>query len=140
MQGRLQRSDIRSAHRQRHTVSQRQRRVGRFHHRVQMDQVASVTARKGRLWQQLLQLLCGESEADVNTVDDVLSLEEAGCLTVRGTSEILRVPLMITFYNQTDLVKVSVGCVTEEFSEADYKKFNLSMCQFMDSAEIAMHS
>lgn len=81
----------------------------------------------------------GESAADVQTADGVLSLEEAGYLTVRGTSEILRVPVMITFYNQLDIVMAYVGCVTEEFSEADYKKFNLSMCQFMDSAEIAMY-
>ncbi len=69
----------------------------------------------------------------------VRELEENGYLTIRGVSEIIRVPLSITFYNQLDIVKVTVACATEEFEEADYKKFNLSMCQFMDSAELAMY-
>ena len=80
-----------------------------------------------------------ESERAVSEPREILSLDEAGYLTVRGTSEIMRVPLMITFYSQLDLVKVWVACATEEFAEADYRNFNLSMCQFMDSAEIAMY-
>ena len=75
----------------------------------------------------------------VNEAKDVLTLDESGYLIIRGESEILKVPVMITFYNQLDLVKVFVACATEEFTEADYKKFNMSMCQFMDSAEIAMY-
>ena len=70
---------------------------------------------------------------------EILALEEAGYLTVRGMSEILQVPVMITFFNQTDMVRVTVISATEEFEEADYEKFNLSMCQFMDSAELAMY-
>jgi hypothetical protein len=50
----------------------------------------------------------------------------------------VKVPVKITFYNQTDHVKVSVRCVNEEFEEADYKMFNISMCRFLDSVEIAM--
>ena len=82
----------------------------------------------------------GESRT-VNLRDEkeILSLEESGFLTVRGISDMRRVPLMITFYNQLDLVRASVACATEEFMEADYKNFNLSMCQFMDSAELAMY-
>ena len=81
----------------------------------------------------------GEAQAVIREADDVQKLGESGWLTVRGTSEILKVPVMITFFNQTDLVRVSVLSVTEEFAEADYRRFNLSMCQFMDSAEIAMY-
>ena len=81
----------------------------------------------------------GEAQAVIREADDVQKHEESGWLTVRGTSEILKVPVMITFFNQTDLVRVSVLSVTEEFAEADYRRFNLSMCQFMDSAEIAMY-
>ena len=80
-----------------------------------------------------------ESKASVKDAQEILSLEEAGYLTIRGTSDMIRVPVMITFYNQLDLVRVSVLSVTEEFSEADYKNFNLSMCQFMDSVELAMY-
>ena len=81
----------------------------------------------------------GEKTPEIKDEKDVSALDEYGYLTIRGTSEILKVPVMITFYNQLDLVKVYVACATEEFAEADYKKFNLSMCQFMDSAEIAMY-
>lgn len=80
-----------------------------------------------------------EKKITVEDAKEILELEESGRFTVRGTSQILKVPVMITFYNQTDLVRVSVICANEEFAEADYKKFNLSMCQFMDSAEIAMY-
>lgn len=89
------------------------------------------------------EILTGDSYdkrvADVKDEKDVLDLEEEGYLTIRGMSEILDVPLMITFYNQTDMVRVTVACASEEFMEADYRNFNLSMCQFMDSAEIAMY-
>ena len=82
----------------------------------------------------------GSSTAAVKDENDIMSLEEAGYLTIRGTSEIFRIPLMITFINQSDIVRAHIACATEEFQEADYKNFNLSMCQFMDSAEIAMFS
>ena len=80
-----------------------------------------------------------EIRISVKDEKEILSLEEAGYLTVRGMSEILQVPVMITFFNQTDMVRVTVISATEEFEEADYEKFNLSMCQFMDSAELAMY-
>ena len=47
---------------------------------------------------------------------------------------------MLPSFNQLDLVRVTVACANEEFAEADYKKFNLSMCQYLDSAELAMYS
>ena len=81
----------------------------------------------------------GESAVTVGGAEKILSLEESGYLVIRGMSDILHVPVMITFYNQTDFVRVTVISATEEFSEADYRKFNLSMCQFMDSIELAMY-
>ncbi len=81
----------------------------------------------------------GSSTAAVKDENDIMSLEEAGSLTIRGLSKILMVPVMITFFNQLDLVRVTVACATDEFKEADYKEFNLSMCQFLDSAELAMY-
>ena len=81
----------------------------------------------------------GEQEVTVGASEEIRALDEGGYLTIRGVSEILRVPMVITFYNQMDLVRATVACATEEFRQADYKKFNLSLCQFMDSAEIAMY-
>lgn len=82
----------------------------------------------------------GEKKVSVGSDEEIMALEEAGFLTIRGFSEIIKVPLMITFMNQTDMVRLYVACATQEFAEADYKAFNLSMCQFMDSAELAMHN
>ena len=81
----------------------------------------------------------GEREVAVDDAEQIRSLDEYGYLVIRGTSEMIGVPLSITFYNQLDLVKVYVARATEEFAEADYKEFNLSMCRFMDSVEIAMY-
>lgn len=66
-------------------------------------------------------------------------LEEGSQLMIRGMSTILRVPIMITFYNQLPTVSVSVAAATEEYETADYKSFNLSLGQYMDSIELAMH-
>jgi len=70
----------------------------------------------------------------------VREIREAGTLTIRGMSKILEVPVSITFFNQLDLVRAAVACAAEEFREADYEKFNKSMGQFMDSAELAMYA
>ncbi len=91
-----------------------------------------------------LEILIGntgdEARISVKDEEEILSLEESGHLTIRGVSGLIGVPIMITFFNQLDLVRVTVACATEEFAEADYKKFNLSMCQYLDSAELAMYS
>ena len=77
--------------------------------------------------------------AAIGNQDDILKLEEKGSMTIRGLSKILKVPLMIIFVNQTNVVDVSVAQATDEFSEADYQKFNISLCQYMDSIELAMY-
>lgn len=71
--------------------------------------------------------------------EDILKLSERGSMTIRGMSTIINVPIMITFYNQTNAVDVDVAKATSEFSEADYQKFNMSLCQYMDSIEMAMY-
>jgi hypothetical protein len=81
----------------------------------------------------------GETEVTVKESREITGLEESGWLSIRGSSEIIRVPVLITFYNQTDHVRVYVLSANDEFAEADYKNFNLSMCQFMDSVELAMY-
>lgn len=47
--------------------------------------------------------------------------------------------MMVKFYNQLQRVDVWVACAADEFKEADYKSFNLSMGQYMDSMELAMY-
>ena len=82
----------------------------------------------------------GQEAVSVAEAEAVRRIREAGTLTVRGMSKILDVPVSITFFNQLDLVRATVACATEEFREADYQKFNKSMGQFMDSAELAMYA
>lgn len=76
--------------------------------------------------------------ADISK-ESVPSIEEASNLTIRGMSRTMGVPVMMTFYNQTNFVEVFVAKATDEFKSADYKSFNISMCQFLDSIELAMY-
>ncbi len=80
----------------------------------------------------------GSEQVDV-TKEGLRDLEEAGALTIRGISTIVKVPLMLTFYNQVRSVRVIVAGMTEEFRTADYEKFNKSMGQYLDSVELVMH-
>ena len=65
--------------------------------------------------------------------EEILQLDEARTMTIRGVSKIIQVPLMITFFNQLQTVRVSVACATDEFKDADYKKFNMSLELFICS-------
>lgn len=71
--------------------------------------------------------------------EDLIALDEAARLIIRGTSDIIKVPLMVTFYNQLQIVDVVVARAIEEFQEADYREFNQSLGQFLDSVELAMY-
>lgn len=85
------------------------------------------------------EILINDSATSVKSKQDVLSLDESANLMIRGISDIIHVPIMITFYNQTNIVRAVVRAATKEFLKKDYKSFNLSMCQFMDSIELAMY-
>lgn len=85
------------------------------------------------------EVMADASPVTIDSKEDILKLEENGALTIRGVSTILKVPIMITFMNQTNVVDVNVAQATSEFSEADYQKFNMSLCQYMDSIELAMY-
>lgn len=85
------------------------------------------------------EILVDGKMAEISNKEDILKLEESGNLVIRGMSAIIKVPLMITLYNQLNVVDVSVAGATEEFREADYQKFNMSMGQYMDSIELAMY-
>ena len=85
-----------------------------------------------------VEVLVDDKIVNVNSKEQVMDLEEAGKMTIRGISKIIGVPLMITFFNQLQVARCSVACATEEFQVADYEKFNKSLAQYMDSLEIAM--
>lgn len=85
------------------------------------------------------EILTDNKPAAIGTRDDILKLKEKGSMTFRGLSTILKVPVMITFVNKTNVVDVNVAQATDEFSEADYQKINVSLCQYMDSMELAMY-
>lgn len=85
------------------------------------------------------EILVDNQIVSVKSKEDYSKLEEAGSLSFRGISAILKVPVMITFYNQTDIASVSVAMANEEFSKADYEKFNKSLGQYLNSIELAMY-
>ena len=85
-----------------------------------------------------VEVLVDDKIVNINSKEQVMDLKEAGKMTIRGISKIIGVPLMITFFNQLQVARCSVACVTEEFQVADYEKFNKSLAQYMDSLELAM--
>ena len=86
-----------------------------------------------------MEILVDDKAVAVVNKEDVLNLDEARTMTIRGMSTIIGIPIMITFYNQTNIVDVNVAKVTDEFKSADYEKYNKSLCQYMSSLEIAMY-
>ena len=86
-----------------------------------------------------MEILVDDKAVAVANKEDVLNLDEARTMTIRGMSTIIGIPIMITFYNQTNIVDVNVAKVTDEFKCADYEKYNKSLCQYMSSLEIAMY-
>lgn len=86
-----------------------------------------------------LEILVDNNIVSAKTEEEIMQLEEAGSLTFRGISTIVKVPITITFYNQLQAVDVNVAMTVEEFATTDYEKFNKSLCQYMDSIELAMN-
>lgn len=86
-----------------------------------------------------VEILVDDEKIDISSKDDILKIKEAGNMTIRGISTIIKVPMMIKFFNQLKTVNVSVPCMAGEFEKADYQKFNLSIGEYMDSLELAMH-
>ena len=76
---------------------------------------------------------------NIQSKEDILNIEESSLMTIRGFSKIIKVPLMMTIYNQTKIVNVAVPADGDEFKIADYEKFNKSLCAYMDSVELFMH-
>lgn len=87
-----------------------------------------------------MEILVDNEKTEVKNKEDLLSMKEAGTLTIRGLSAIIKVPIMITFYHQLNAVDVHVAMAAEEFSVLDYEKFNKSLCPYLDSMEIAMYN
>lgn len=77
---------------------------------------------------------------EINNKENIFDIEESNALTIRGFSTIIKVPISITIYNQSRIVDVDVIKTAEgEFSKADYRSFNISMSQYLDSIEIMEH-
>ena len=85
------------------------------------------------------ELLTDGMQVNISNPDDILKLDECSSMIVRGLSTIIKCPVMITFYNQMQFVDVTVPSMTDEFKTADYKSFNMSLGQYMDSIELAMY-
>ena len=85
------------------------------------------------------EILVANKIMNVSSKGDIIKLDEAGNMTVRGMSKILKVPMMITFFNQIYTVNVGVAQIKEEFKTVDYQRFNMSLGQYMDSVELSMY-
>ncbi|MGI6369833.1 MAG: hypothetical protein ACOX09_04360 [Candidatus Kapaibacterium sp.] len=47
-----------------------------------------------------VEILVDNRKIDISSKEEILKLEEAGNMTIRGISTIIKVPIMITFFNQ----------------------------------------
>lgn len=86
-----------------------------------------------------LEILVDNKRVNVSSKGDIIKLKEAGSMTVRGLSKILKVPMMVTFFNQMNTLNVSIAQATDEFKTVDYQRFNMSLGQYMDSIELSMY-
>jgi hypothetical protein len=86
-----------------------------------------------------LEILVDNHLVEIFNKRDIMKIEEAANITFRGKSTIIGVPISITMYNQVKDVDVDVSMSSVEFNKADYKSFNLSMCQYLDSIELSMY-
>ena len=85
------------------------------------------------------EILVDDEIIQISSPDEILSIPEAGSITIRGFVPVIKTAAMLVFHNQVSFVNVAVGRVGEEYQNTDYEKFNKSLCQFMDSIEIMMH-
>lgn len=85
------------------------------------------------------EILVDDKLVDLSSKEEVMKLDEARKMTIRGISKIVKVPLMITFYNQTNAVNANIAQLKDEFMIADYQKLNISLGQYMDSVELSMY-
>ena len=85
------------------------------------------------------EILVDDAIIQISSRDEILAIPEAGSITIRGFSPVIKAPAMLVFHNQVSFVNVAVGRVGEEYQNTDYEKFNKSLGQFMDSIEIMMH-
>lgn len=107
-------------------------------YRVGWEQICKAAQSVFEYYNQL-EILVANQIVSIDKKEDIMTLDESSNLTIRGMSTIVKVPIMITFVNQTNVVEVNVAKVTSEFSEVDYEKFNMSLCQYLDSIELAMY-
>ena len=85
------------------------------------------------------EILVDDAIVQISSPDEILTIPEAGSITIRGFAPVIKTAAMLVFHNQVSYVNVAVGRVGEEYQNTDYEKFNKSLCQFMDSIEIMMH-
>lgn len=107
-------------------------------YRVSWEQICRAAASVYNYYDGL-EILVDDEVIELPSKEDVLKIEEARSLTFRGVSQIIKVPMMITLYNQLQDVDVNIPVTCGEFSKADYQSFNLSLGQYLDSVEIAMY-
>lgn len=107
-------------------------------YRVSWEQICRAAASVYNYYDGL-EILVDDKVIELPLKENVLKIEEARTLTFRGVSQIIKVPMMITFYNQLQDVDVNIPVTNGEFSKADYQSFNLSLGQYLDSIEIAIY-
>lgn len=85
-----------------------------------------------------LEILSNNKPLNIRSKDDLQKLPESRNLCIRGNSTLCKMPIMIVFYNQLNVVEVSVPRFVKEFENCSYESVNRSLCTYLTSIELAM--
>lgn len=86
-----------------------------------------------------MEILVDGKPQTIEDKKDILEIPEAGNITFRGMSKLLKAPIMITFYNQLEAVDMHLLMSKDKYEVVDYQKFNILTCAYMDSLELYMN-
>ena len=66
------------------------------------------------------EILVDDEIIQISSPDEILSIPEAGSITIRGFVPVIKTAAMLVFHNQVSFVNVAVGRVGEEYQNTDY--------------------
>ena len=63
------------------------------------------------------EILVNNAIIQISSPNEILSIPEAGSITIRGFAPVIKAPAMLVFHNQVSYVNVAVGRVGEEYRQ-----------------------
>lgn len=86
-----------------------------------------------------VEILVDQKPIQVDSKDAINQIEEARNLTIRGISRLYDAPMMITFYNQTKAVDVTLPTKSSKHDLTDYQTLNIFLTHYLTSKELGIY-